>query len=364
MSEKKLKGKLYVLIVGSNRSVGGVQRYIDQQAEHLSDDVDIRVYDNEVLDGDGPLWLILAVLQTLLDAIRFPFRRRPDIVHIHSAHWFSFYRATFYVVFSKYVWQVPVVLHIHGSSFDEFLTADSFVAQTVQRIGFGASSQVIALSDYWKKLIETHSNASDVVAIPNAVDPEKYVSSPQAEVPTIVYVSHLSDRKGAVEFAEAIDQLLTEKEELMVHVAGSGPHSDRIEELENEHDELQYHGYVSEEKKRELLTEGTIFVLPSYAEGLPIAILEAMAAGNAIISTCVGSIPEVITEERGIIVDPGNSEELHDAIASLCSQMETVTQMGECNREAIINKYNWKHIESTLLELYENQGCKSSSNSR
>jgi len=82
------------------------------------------------------------------------------------------------------------------------------------------------------------------------------------------------------------------------------------------------------QKKRDLLAEGTIFVLPSYAEGLPIAILEAMAAGNAIVSTSVGSIPEVITEKRGRIVKPGDPDALFAELQSLCDSRLSVSKMG------------------------------------
>jgi len=341
-----------LLIVGSNRSVGGIQRYIDQQKEHLSNEASVRVYNNEPSNGGGPLWLVLAILQTLFDALRFPFRRRPDLVHVHSAHWFSFYRATFYIVFSTYIWRVPVVLHIHGSSFDEFLTTRSVVAQAFQRVGFSACSSVITLSDYWRELIEKHTQAGHVVTIPNAVDPEKYTSSPNITDPTIVYVSHLSERKGVNEFATAISTLIEQHDNLTVHVAGSGPYSDRIEQLQSRYDKINYHGYVSEEKKRELLADGSIFVLPSYAEGLPIAILEAMAAGNAIVSTSVGSIPEVITEDMGHVIEPGNSDALYTALQSLCNSQPTVNQMAEKNMWAIETQYNWDRITSEMLELY------------
>ncbi|WP_175542272.1 glycosyltransferase family 4 protein [Natrinema hispanicum] len=341
-----------ILIVGSNRNVGGIQRYIDQQAEHLSKEASIRIYDNETSNGSGPIWLVLAILQTLFDALQFPFRRRPDLVHVHTAHRFSFYRATFYILFSAYVWRVPVVLHVHGSSFDEFLTTRSITAQTIQVIGFRTCSSVITLSDYWKELIETHTQAGHVIAIPNAVDPKKYTSSSDVTDPTIVYVSHLSERKGAAEFITAISDLVEQQDDLTIQVAGSGPYSDRIEQLEAEYNEINYHGYVSEEKKRELLADGTIFVLPSYAEGLPIAILEAMAAGNSIVSTSVGSIPEVITEERGLVLEPGDPHELRAALQSLCNSPSEVSRMAEQNLVAIETQYNWDRIASELFDLY------------
>lgn len=341
-----------ILLVGSNRTIGGIQRYIDQQTKHLSSKASVRVYDIEPSHGTGPVCLIMIILQTIFDALLFPFRRRPDIVHVHTAHWFSFYRATFYVLFSAYVWRVPVVLHVHGSSFDEFLTTNSIIANTIQAIGFRASSTVITLSDYWKELVETHTEADHIITIPNAVDPKQYTASSDSVDPTIVYVSHLSKRKGAAEFATAVSDLVDQQDDVTVHIAGSGSYADRIEQLESNYDEVHYHGYVSESKKRDLLAEGTIFVLPSYAEGLPIAILEAMAAGNAIVSTSVGSIPEVITEKRGRIVKPGDPDALFAELQSLCDSRLSVSKMGKQNQEAINIQYNWDRIGLELFNLY------------
>lgn len=341
-----------VLIVGSNRGTGGIQRYIDQQDEHLSDRVTTRVYDTEVISGNGAVWVLLAILHTVYGALRFPLRRRPDVVHVHTAHWFSFYRASFYVLFSAYVWNVPVVLHVHGSSFDEFLRSHSTVAGLVQAAVFRSCSGVITLSEYWKELVEEHTGAERVYVVPNAVAPEKYSCSPAASVPTIVYVSHLSERKGAADLTTALPDLLERVDDITVHIAGSGPYEDDVDELADRYDSVHYHGYVPEERKRELLADSSIFVLPSYAEGLPIAILEGMAAGNAIVSTTVGSIPEVISEDRGRVIEAGAPGTLTSTLESLCTANGTVREMAEANCTAIREQYNWEKVSSELMDIY------------
>lgn len=351
-----------VLIIGSNRNVGGIQQYIDQQKMHLKKEISARVYDTETSNGSGLRWLLIAILQTIVSALRFPFQRRPDLVHIHTAHWFSFYRATFYVLFSKFVWRIPVVLHVHGSSFDEFLESKKFIPNIFQWVGFKAANNVIVLSDYWQELIETRTVANAVTTIPNAVDPDKYKSSPNLQGATIVFISNLSERKGTGVFINAISNLVEQQDELTVRVAGSGIYADRIKALAEEYDEIHYHGFVSEAEKRELLANGSIFVLPSYAEGLPIAILEAMASGNAIVSTDVGSIPEVITEEMGRVIEPGDPETLETTLKSLCESPSEVAKMAKTNQAVIQSQYNWNHIAIELLDMYRELLSKGVSN--
>lgn len=341
-----------VLIVGSNQNVGGIQTYIDQQKTHLNKKISTRVYDTETSNGSGLRWLLLAILQTISGVVRFPLRRRPDLVHVHTAHQFSFYRATFYVLFSRYVWRVPVVLHVHGSSFDEFLNSDRVIPNVFQRLGFDAASHVIVLSDYWRELVKTETVTETVTTVPNAVDPDSYSNSFDQTMPTIVFISNLSKRKGTAVFAKAIAALLEQRDDVMVQVAGSGPEADRIKTLEVKHDQFHYHGYVTEAEKRSLLAKGSIFVLPSYAEGLPIAILEAMAAGNAIVSTDVGSVPEVVTEDRGGVIEPGDPEALVEELNSLCESPAAVTRMATVNQAAVRSEYNWNNVVIELLAIY------------
>lgn len=342
-----------ILVVGSNRNTGGIQRYIDQQSEHLSDNASVRIYDTEVPSGSGLLWLLSAVLTTFWHAFRFPIRLKPDVVHVHAAHWFSFYRASFYVIFAAKVWQVPVILHIHGSSFDDFLRSESIFAGLVQRVTFGTCSEVVALSEYWRREIAKNSTAERITVVPNAVDPSRYDPSPGSEPPSVVFISHLIERKGVDQFLEALTAVHTEVEDFDVHIAGDGPLRERVEAFAGEYDNVSYHGYVSEEKKRELLTSSSIYVLPTLAEGLPIAILEAMAAANAIVSTRVGGIPDLVEETNGRLVSPSDIDSLCDELICLLLSSEEARTMGEQNRILIESSYNWDEVTETLLNIYE-----------
>lgn len=342
-----------ILVVGSHHSTGGIQRYIDQQSEHLSKYAEVRIYDTEIPAGSGLLWLLYAVFTTSWDAVRFPLQRKPDLVHVHTAHWFSFYRASFYIIFAAKVWRVPALLHVHGSSFDDFLRADSIVARLFQRITFAVCSEVIVLSEYWRNEVTEHTSANHIIEVPNAVDPEKYTSSPGAKPPSILFISHLTGRKGVEQFLEAVSLLADEFSDFEVHIAGDGPKRNLVEDYASRLDNITYYGYVPEDKKRELLALGSIYVLPSQAEGLPIAILEAMASGNAIISTEVGGIPDVIKNENGRLIPPTDPVRLTEELSSLMSSPEETRSLGENNREKIEEDYNWQEVSQTMYNIYK-----------
>ncbi len=343
-----------LLIVGT-QGPGGIGQYIREQRRHLAGEVRVSTHGIGAISTDGPLSFLKSVLVIVWNALTFLVRSPPDIVHVHSSHRFSFYRAGFYVLFASLVWKRPVVLHIHGSSFDAFVSTKSRLVRRYQSRVFDAADEIIVLSEYWKRTLSKHTDETKLTVIPNAVDADDYESAFDGGVPHIVFVSNMIERKGILELAEAVNELARSKQEFRLSLAGKGPRSTHAEALAAGHDNVEYLGYVSEEKKQELLGEASIFVLPSYAEGLPIAMLEAMAAGNAIVSTTVGAIPEVIGADNGLLVEPSNANQLADALSELVSDPERTAAMGRTNRETAESQYAWSTVTEELLETYKNR---------
>lgn len=342
-----------LLIIGPNRYVGGIQQYIDKQSEHLKKKFDVGIYDVEAPEIEGMLRWPLALLATAFDMLRFPFRQRPQIVHIHTAHSRSFYRSAFYVLFAAHIWHVPVVLHIHGSSFDKFVSTDSRLSRFIQDRVYEASDEVIVLSEYWRDTLRQYVDEEKLVVIPNAVNVGDYSPVYDVDPPKVVFISHLIERKGIKDFVNVVEELFKHDLEFEVDIAGSGPLSEMVEQFAEEHSAVSYHGYVSEEQKRELLNQGSIYVLPTYAEGLPIAILEAMAGGTAILSTRVGSIPEVINDENGRLVSPKDTDDLQAELRALLESPEEVQLMSQRNRKLVEDQYSWSGIVDELVDRYK-----------
>lgn len=341
-----------LLIVGT-RGGGGIHHYVDELADRLPRTLSVSVYDmNTPPDGSGVHWFLVSFLHSLWAMVKFPFRRPPDVVHVHASHRFSFYRAAPYVLFAAHVWRRPVVLHIHGSSFDEFAETDDAAVRWLQRTVFGAADRVVVLSEYWRDLLADRVDAEKLEVLPNAVDPSEYDPSYGADTPHVVFVSNLIERKGVSELLAAIETLDERGATYRATIAGKGPLAAEVEAVAERSANLTYVGYVSEADKRALLDSGTVFVLPTYAEGLPIAMLEGMAGGNAIVSTRVGSIPEVIGPDNGVLLDPGDSDGLADAIGALVADPAGTEAMGRTNRALVESTYSWDRATDRLQELY------------
>jgi glycosyltransferase involved in cell wall biosynthesis len=341
-----------LLIVGRH-GPGGIGQYISEQRRHLAGEMRVDSHKSGAFSTDGIVAFVRSVLTICWYALTYAVRSPPDIVHVHSSHRFSFYRAGFYALFAKYVWGCPVVFHVHGSSFDVFVSTASWPVRRYQALVFDAADEIVVLSEYWKDTLSEHTDAEKLTVIPNAVDVGDYTPAFDGGTPHVVSVSNQLPRKGVVELATAIEDLADRDLDFRVTIAGKGPLSHHAENLAATHGNVEYLGYVSEAKKQQLLGSGSIFVLPAHAEGLPIAMLEAMAAGNAIVATTVGAIPEVIREDNGRLVAPRDPEGLADALAELIADPDRVAAMGETNRQAAVDRYAWSTVSEELLGTYE-----------
>jgi glycosyltransferase involved in cell wall biosynthesis len=119
---------------------------------------------------------------------------------------------------------------------------------------------------------------------------------------------------------------------------------------------VEFLGWVDNENKENILMKNQVFVLPSYNEGLPIAILEALSYGMPIISTNVGSIDEAVYNERnGYLLQPGNIEELKNKLAILINNFEIRKKMGVESRKIAKEKFDEKEYYKELVKLYKGE---------
>lgn len=344
-----------LLIVGpAGHDTGGVARYIDEHRRILPSGIGTRTYDVATPRGTGSTRFLRAVLGALWDMLRFPFRRRPDVVHVHTSHYLSFYLSAFYVLFASVAWRRPVVVHVHGSSFDEFVRTDLAPVAWLQSIVLGAADRVVVLSPYWRDVLSRRVPERKLVVLPNAVDPDEYDPRYDVDPPHVAFVSNHIRRKGIEELTDAVDALLSEGLDFRTTIAGKGPLSDHARDLDERWESVEYVGYVSEAEKRAILNRASIYALPTHAEGLPIALLEGMAGGNALVSTRVGSIPDVVDASNGELIDPGDADALRAALRRLVADPERVARMARTNRELIETTYSWERTAERLVTLYGN----------
>lgn len=279
-------------------------------------------------NGKNAIANLLQLLYSLVaTTLRLIFCRNIRIVHIHTASYNSFKRSVLFISLAKF-FKRKVVIHIHGGGFKEYYEKNtSFVHKNLLKC-----DTIIALTEYWKEFFEG-LGFENVIVVPNVVDSPTIQERKCDDGKThILYLGLITKAKGIFDL---IDTIYEHKEELngkiILHIGGNGETA-TLQSIINEcglSKIVRFEGWVSGDKKVELLNNTDVFILPSYTEGLPISILEAMSYRLPVISTPVGGIPEVVRDgENGFLIKPGDKDALHNAIVRLANDEELREKMG------------------------------------
>jgi glycosyltransferase involved in cell wall biosynthesis len=172
----------------------------------------------------------------------------------------------------------------------------------------------------------------------------------------IIGIGRLSIAKGAFDLIEVCIDLIKNGNDIRLTWVGKGAYEEdnlKAKELIENNTEIQkrinIQANISDEEKYSLLCDSDIFILPSYSDNLPIAILEAMAFGLPVISTIVGAIPEVIENDiNGWLLDPGDKNKLKEKIISAYQNQSILHEIGKMNQRKFDKTFN---SNKRILEL-------------
>lgn len=254
------------------------------------------------------------------------------IVHIHGAANASFYRCRMFLRLAKKCGK-KVILHEHAADFVEFYNAADDKAGIVETIN--TCDCLIVLSESWRNYFESIGvEENKIRVLNNIVSPPTAVNRQHNDGKLhLLYMGEISNRKGAFDLLKAVsDNKDYFKDRLLLRIGGNEVDGD-IKAYIKKHGLdrfVSYEGWISGQKKTDCLTWEDVYILPSYNEGLPIAILEAMSYSHPVISTPVGGIPEVVKDgENGILVQPGNVDEIANAIRLYIESPEIINAQGD-----------------------------------
>lgn len=346
--DSKSIGNNYQLILFNTAILKGVRRF-EKRNE--------RSYLDFLSDGIIPgVRLVLNVLATFFSFTSFLRKKRPDVVHVFTSSFWGFWRNCTYILIAKF-FKVKIIYHLLNA-IDKFWNESSGVSKKLITMILNRSDIILVQSDGIKDFVEGISK-TPVAAIYNGTDinfydknlKSNYTCPKEAKV---LFIGGLSKNKGVFDILNAA-QILRDTDIPFTFI-GSGP----VNEFLNHAKELgvlnkvHFTGRISEEEKVDLLKQSQIFVLPSYAEGQPVAILEAMAVGLPIISTTVGSIPEiVINEENGFLLEPGNVELLAKRIKELVHDLELYKRISRHNYYQARKLYDITRVFLEIGDVYK-----------
>ena len=360
MSTDTIKPK--VLVIGPVSAVGGMATSMQLQlGSALGDQFELVPFDNSKRTPQHRAWWEGLVSQWAIaaDLVRLIRRVRPALVHIHTCSGLTFFRTILDMIIARCL-RVPVILHIRGGRFAEFLNGLRLLSRAVVRRALVGAECVIVLSPKWADRLRAFDPRINLQVVANGVRTSEFSGSqPRSGPVKVVFVGTTKKAKGADDLIEAVARLDPSlRETLEVRIIGPDPEgrASAIEALIQRlslQQVVQVAGMLSGQEVRRELEEASIFVLPSYAEAMPNALLEAMACGLPAVVTDVGAMPEVISDGvEGFLVKPGDVAHLCVRVGHLIRNPELRERMGQAARARAVRDFGQDGVVRRLSELY------------
>ena len=283
---------------------------------------------------------------------------KPHIIHAHS----HLFLPTFTAVKTAKNLKTPIIVTIHGLMAKRNLlvnTAQYIYLYTIASWIFKHATKIICLtkSDA-QETIKYGCPPEKIKIIPNAVDTDLFKPrNTQKEENSIIWIGRLVPEKGLIYLLKALNIIVNKyKIKVKAIIVGDGPQKPELLDLIHKYDLSQYvhlTGILNKKEVAHILNKAQLFVLPSLKEGLPKALLEAMASGLPAIASNISGINEVIKNHyNGLLVQPQNPQQLAEAITYLLSNPTLIKKLGANARKSIIRKYSWLHILAKLDQVY------------
>lgn len=286
---------------------------------------------------------------------------KPDIIHIHSSFGPSFYRKLPFIYMSSWA-KIPIINHIHGADFNAFYTNSSNKKKRLIKKVYSKCSIIIALSDEWKEKLSIIVPVEKITVVENYSIPHEDALLQRLERKsnnTVLFLGELGKRKGCYDIPDVIKEVKKVVPEVKFILAGAGSAE---AELEIKHlvvkkgveDNVFFPGWVRGEVKDHLLRDADIFFLPSYNEGMPMSILDAMGYGLPIVSTNVGGIPKVVNDgENGFICAPGCISSFSERIIHILLDIDTRKDFSKRSMRKIYESYSLEIHTAAIMKIYK-----------
>lgn len=283
------------------------------------------------------------------------FSKKFDITHVHMSERASIKRKGYVMRYAKRRGS-KVVLHMHGAEFEVLYKQMSPKKQNEVREILDLADRVIILGNYWKDFVGSLLKYPDRIrVIYNAVKvPDTYCYDKSSN--RVLFLGAVSERKGISVLLNALQKSAKFiSNQCIVDIYGTDVEGNIEQEIENRnlHAWVRYRGWLNKEEKGNILAHTAVNVLPSYHEGLPMTLLEAMSYGVPSITTNVAAIPEAVNVENGIVIHPGDVDKLGEALVELIHNQDKRVKLSLKAYQDAVEKFSVEKHISAVQDIYK-----------
>jgi glycosyltransferase involved in cell wall biosynthesis len=251
----------------------------------------------------------------------------------------------------------PVVLTLHGS--DTTLARRGGVWKRLLVAGLRRATRVVVVaSDQAAFVRATGLTTRPVTTIASGTDPcllERERPEPeQGATFTFLFAGRLIPTKGPVDLLEAFGRLAREREGVSLTFLGAGSEEEALRERMKAlglSDRVTYRGALAHEDTLDAIAAADAFVLPSYGEGSPLSVTEALALGTPVVGTRVGAVPDLLGR-NGLVVQPGDVDALAQAMGRLVDDEDLRRRLSREGRERVAALYTWPKVAEAYAVVY------------
>lgn len=293
--------------------------------------------------------MLTYVLSGFLPAVRLCRALKPDVIHCHFA-----------VPTGLLAWMVhratgtPYIVTVHGSDLPGHNTARFVFAhhftRPVLRLVLNNAAQIVSPSHFLATHLQNVAGPYDVEVIPNGIEYQRFSDAHPDRKMAILMSGRLLKPKGFIETLQALAQVPGDYE---VHVAGDGPMRQDMERIASGMTQrVTFHGWLNSasDELRRLYETCSIFSLPSERENAPVSLLEAMAAGMAVVTSDGSGCRETIGD-AGFVVRPHSVNELREAFRQLLASPERVADLGRRARKRVEECFDRRKLAERYAHL-------------
>ncbi len=308
-------------------------------------------------DG-GAVRKLLTIVTKLGTLILLLARHRRVVMHVHCASRWSFWRKSLFMALGLLA-RCPIIFHLHGGGFARFYELECGGAgRRAIRFFLDRAACVIVLSERWRAWVAGITSNPNVICVPNPVAPAVQPPAPRRRN-IVLFLGRLERRKGIFDLLDAVSALRAPIPDIALVCAGGGDidsvlrHAERL----GIEDAVSFPGWVDPLERQSLMNRAAVYVLPSYAEGLPMSLLEAMAAGLPVIATEVGGIPDLVTHGvTGFLFRPGDTAALERLLRKLMQDPALGRRLAMAARETVRVRCAADRVVAQLEEIYSGLG--------
>ncbi|MBL1421537.1 MAG: glycosyltransferase family 4 protein [Alphaproteobacteria bacterium] len=353
-----MKNRINITVATDINTQGGIGTVLQvlKQQGFFKQTNNILITSHKISPKFKRLNMMLTFAGCLLRIVYYGLFFKINITHIHLSSRGSYSRKSIVVKLAKF-FNARIIIHLHGSEFVEFYRDESSKRKQKKiRATLNSADKLIVLSKSWKIWAETLiDDPQKLMIVYNMMAKSKIERQAQPQQ-NILFLGRLGHRKGVGDLIKAYHQIIVDFPNSCLQLGGDGD----VEKYQHQVSELdmsanvEFLGWVSGADKFDYLSNAYMYILPSYNEGFPMGVIEAMSVGLPILASTAGGIPDAITDgKQGLLIEAGNVDALANGLSDLLQNTAKAARLGQAAKLKFENNFSPDIIIPQLLAIYD-----------